>query len=226
MRRFIIIAAFLALFTSAALAANAVWDVPAGGNCDTSFTRSNANLTVTSSVGLWRSCRATTSHSTGKYFLRYTVIASSNQTLWLSGFENSSADTANYPGSTGSTGIGCQGAAAGSGAYFGTTGGDANCGNGNFGSAIVEYAIDLDAKKIWIRIPANSSQWNHSATADPATGTNGATYSISGALFPACGAHDAAGNGCVLDTTGGTPPSGFLVWDVPAHQASGWTLMK
>jgi hypothetical protein len=83
--------------------------------------------------------------------------------------------------------------------------------------------IDLSAKLVWLKTDTNSN-WNNSGAADPATGTGGASYSTTGALFPGFTVYDTTGDGGAYINAGGwsfllSMPSGFSAWDSTAYTA-------
>lgn len=81
---------------------------------------------------------------------------------------------------------------------------------------VIAVAIDFGSKLIWFKNVTQSGNWNGSGTANPATGTGGFTYSVSGALVAFATAGGTGGVPTDVHTTNfgassfvGTVPSGF-----------------
>lgn len=71
---------------------------------------------------------------------------------------------------------------------------------------VVEFAVDYDAKLLWVRV--NGGDWNGSPTANPATGVGGVDISaITGSYVAGIGLSNT--NDQVTIDSGGTPPTGF-----------------
>jgi hypothetical protein len=186
-----------------------VWDA-ANKSANISLFRAATCAASWVSVSTWKAVRATTSHSTGKFYLEVIQGYVGNNGM-VTGFGNASLNTANYVGSD-----------ANSFGYQSNNGGTLGI-SGGWQSAtkmgtVIQIAIDLDAKLVWARTDG-SSNWNNSGTADPATGVGGKSYTTIGALFPAVslfGANNNATNWAVLNAGGfsftGTIPSGFSAW--------------
>lgn len=81
-------------------------------------------------------------------------------------------------------------------------------------NAWIDVAADLDAKLIWFRL--NGGNWNNSATANPATGVGGASFSgLTGSVFPVITCDEnGVGYLCNFGATAFAyaPPSGFVPW--------------
>jgi hypothetical protein len=91
---------------------------------------------------------------------------------------------------------------------------------GNF--AVLGIAVDLTNKKAWVFNPINGT-WNNDVIANqnPATGTGGATYNISGTIFPAVSMFggtngDVATLNCGASSFVNSVPSGFSAWNTVA----------
>lgn len=170
--------------------------------------------------GVWKSVRGTTSQSTGKFYIEY-VSGYRLGNGSILGFGNSSFNTGNYSGSDANS-FGAQT----EGSLYGLSG--ANWQGYGMG-VVVGVAIDLDAKLVWYRTSFNTN-WNNSGTANPATGTGGKTYTVTGALFPTWSGVGTAGptdaqNGIVMNAGGFsfamTAPSGFSAWDTGVPTGTG-----
>lgn len=167
---------------------------------------------TSASNGNWKGVRATSSKSTGKWYIEFICgYRANNGQIW--GFGNSSFNTASYPGNDGNS-FGYQS----EGSTYGLVA--SGWQGAGFVGEVVKMAIDLDAKLVWARVDA-SANWNNSGTADPATGTGGKAYTVTGALFPVWSGFGALANGqnnATIINAGGfthttSPPSGFSVWD-------------
>lgn len=164
--------------------------------------------TTNATNGTWKAVRATTSQSSGKYYLEFTSAYIANNGFLL-GFGNASLNTASYVGSDGNSfGYQSQGSTYGiSGGWQGFT---------TMGT-VIQVAVDLTAKLVWARTD-RSTNWNNNGSANPATGVGGYTYTTTGALFPAVSILDGSGANTVVINAGGFTfagaiPSGFSAWD-------------
>lgn len=182
------------------------------------ITLSGGDLVATESAGAsaFRSVRSIASHTTGKYFCKFTITEIPNSACNV-GFMNAATALSTPPGGADSPGHG-----AGYN-HSGTVTGD----NGTFGGFtlatietyttgdVISMALDLTAEKVWFR--KNSGNWNNDAGADPAAGANG--IDVSGAVqgdafFIACSMLTGAANvgDITLDASGTGAPSGFSPW--------------
>jgi hypothetical protein len=188
--------------------------IPAGGGSYATFdgtavqvTLSNGNLTAThSSTATDCGARSTAAKSTGKYYFEITVVntpaSANNMGILLStGTYNDYVTNA----------INCTQV---------TTDGNIftnNTVSGNLGGAFAAgdvacFAIDLTARKFWIR--KNGGLWNNTAGHDPATGANGKTIAATGAFAPAVGFINFTNGNAFTGNFGATAfaqavPSGF-----------------
>lgn len=140
------------------------------------LTLSNSNRTITSTLDSWKSARATQGKSTGKWYFEVTMTAGHH----ILGLADSTANIlGTYVGAAAnSVGLRTEtGAVFSAGFSFpGTSPG------GSLVAATFGIAIDLDARKIWVR--KNSDAFPGSG--DPAAGTNPFwTYASTLTLLPA-----------------------------------------
>lgn len=175
---------------------------------------SNGNLTVSYTSGGDGSSLSIASHVSGKYYAEFTVGSAQTNTGF--GFANSSLLFAS-----------------GSGDFIGNTGGSLGMGYGSntswFGGgsggtmtapAIVAthtygLALDMDNHAAWVKDLTAGGNWNANGTANPATNTNGVTFTISGAVFTGStlgGSGDSVTFNFGATAYTGTLPSGFGNW--------------
>lgn len=133
---------------------------------DTHLTLSNGNLTATANALFsFANSRSTTAHSSGKY---YVEVVSTNPSDGAVGLASASESPTNYLGQTvNSVGyyntgdVYFNGAQAAAVATWGAT----------FLTSVIDVAIDLDNKKIWVKV--DNGTWNRDSAANPATNTGG-----------------------------------------------------
>lgn len=139
-------------------------------NKSTHITLSGANLIATSGVGSTNATNvgSVASHTSGKYYAEFTLTtkAGGASTAGVGVGNGTFAPDGTFLGgtSTQSCALYDDGTAAGqtSGTLTGLSFVQGN---------IIGMALDIGAKKIWWRV--NGGNWNNSATADPATNTEG-----------------------------------------------------
>lgn len=166
------------------------------------ITLSNGNLTGLQTAAGSSGVRGTTTRSTGKRGLTFTLQNGSNidwgianaaatltgtaanDTLWYSGFKIITV---------GNTAI--------SGALAAVT-----------SSSVIDMLFDFSAKLIWVRVDGGS--WNNNPANDPAAGTGGVSFSTlnAGPYYPWF-ATNGAGLGVTLNPYAGGYPAGFTPWD-------------
>lgn len=188
-------------------------------DADAHFVFSGGNLTATGSTGLtaYKSCRATTSKSSGKYYFEVKIgVIGSGQTGFGMGL--ASAALTNYIGSGTNNGFSIF-----SGGNFFVNGASTSVfGSGVTANTIVGCAVDITNGLVWFKgVAVSLTAWNAQSggTADPATGTGGKSFTASGALFPSL-----SFSSSIDQETGnfgpsgfaGTVPSGFSSWDASA----------
>ena len=202
--------ALLAALFAAPVDAQTIWDA---GHIGTGITLSTtAAIGVdTSAGGSYKGVFATTSHSSGKYYLEEASCANNpnnngdhitfgnSSTPINSGFDSNAFGVDNF-------GQGYNTTPSGTGVWQGF---------GNY--YILSIAIDTTNKLAWFRTDHNTN-WNNSGTANPATGTGGLSYTVSGAVFPLWFTFYGGNKECRSINAGGlpfvmTPPSGFSAWD-------------
>jgi len=157
---------------------------PASGGGTTTFNPADTAGTVTLSGGNLvqtgtgaGSSRTIASHSTGKFFFEY-VVGTGNAYEHAIGLANSTASLTVGPGSPDTNSL----------AYYE---GDplVYCAGGSIGSSGLTYvagdtidmAVDIGAGLVWVR--QNGGNWNNSGSANPATGTGGLSFTLTGPLF-------------------------------------------
>jgi len=179
---------------------------------DADITLSNGNLTAAhlpTGGNDYQGVRATSGATTGKKYFELLCDILVSSTNWTLGISNASQALDNFVGSTNNS--------------FGWAGDGSVYRNGavvttiqTFGdNSVLCVAVDLDAELIWFR--TNGGNWNNSATANPATGTEGRDYSAiaAGPYFPTVSMHRS--NEVAIANFGATAyaqtaPSGFGNW--------------
>lgn len=179
---------------------------------DANITLSNGDLTATAGAGVYV-VRATGSASTGKKYWEITVAASFSGNM-RNGIANASQSlTIALGGGTSShNSVGFES----SGTVY-ENGGSIGTGNSYTTiNKIAKIAVDLTAKKIWVKV--DSGNWNNDASANPATGTNGFSFAsiAAGPYYPAMSSNS-PGPHTVTANFGATAfnsaaPSGFGTW--------------
>jgi hypothetical protein len=161
--------------------------------------------------------RATTSHSSGKWYLEY-PINTLNGISSYRGFASASQGLGAVS-ITAATGIG-EG-----GGYIGAPGGSTTAPGGHN----VQFAIDIDAGRWWARYDGGSWVGGSGSAGDPVAGTNGVDYTsyipVSTATFPWVTTQHWTVDGVQSfnpgsSTFANTPPSGFSAWDTTAAVAT------
>jgi hypothetical protein len=147
------------------------------------ITRSNGNLTLTYTSGTsFQSVRATSSHSSGKYYFEVTVTSEANNTVI--GLANANYVTTNglIYNSLDSVGYREDGLVQTNNGPLTTV--------QTWGDNTISVAVDLGTQLLWLRV--DNGNWNNSGTASPATGTGGISISSlnAGPFFPAVALHD------------------------------------
>jgi hypothetical protein len=176
-------------------------------------TLSNGDVTATNTTVTRANARSTTSKSSGKYYVEFTIVSGTGSFDTGAGVANSSAsltagigspDTNSTASYKGSASIFVANATVGSLAVAPTVG------------DVIGLAIDLGNNAIWYRV--NSGTWNNGAN-DPATNTGGKSISgIAGPFFVIVStAKTGTGDGSITANFGGsayafTAPSGFGAW--------------
>jgi hypothetical protein len=184
------------------------------GDTSGNITLSNGNLTAISSNGSSAGVRATTSHTTGKYYWEIKVDADG------AGFAVSATVLTGSSSLTAADANNCL--------YFNTGAG----GNGQFymlgsltgafsGSItavgnVIQVAVDLTAREMWARGSLDTN-WNGNGAAFPTTPGSGQPLPATGALFPGVTLTAAAASAQLTANFGGsayvnTRPTGFGDW--------------
>jgi endoglucanase/chitinase len=191
------------------------------------ITLSNTNFTATSPAAGSSSVRSTTSQTTGKFCFDVTATAITSN--WSVGLANS-AFVLNVGGGLGvdTNGIGIDPNSTGGlqGIFYGNSRLAAGASASPSGEAQTICA-DLANRLFWA---SNATQraagtpWNNSATANPATGAGGLSFSgISGPYFIIFNEDDPGGV-ATLNAAGPltiTLPSGFTTWQAPVVTTGG-----
>ena len=184
---------------------------------DTSITLSNTNHTATAIGGSDTAVRGTTSHTTGRYYLEYTVTQAGGL-RGVRGFAASTQSLTTPPPPTGTL-LHAFGLDNGGNS---TVGGGSGAGNPT--GHVVCLAIDMNAGKYWGRYDGGA--WFGSGTgADPATGVNGLNYTtvipLGTPIFAYTVIIDFGTRPVITINAGDTAfaqaiPGGFVAWDAPA----------
>jgi hypothetical protein len=175
---------------------------------DATITLSNGNLTVTGGDSNFKSVRAVGSASTGKKF--FSVISDLLPGYLMVGFSQSTFSLTATVGFT-----------ATSAAYWMNDTTYANSadvgggiGNGAGNGTVWDIAVDIDAKKMWVR--KNGGNWGNNGAWNPATGVGGSDIStLTGAIYPTVGFFTESTQAtCNFGATSYTyaAPSGFGNW--------------
>lgn len=178
---------------------------------------SNSDKTAADPDGTFQSVRSVTSHSSGKYYAEVAVagttqpfsgIGLSNSSFSVSGFVGTDTNSVSYLPTQGAI-FGSQGAM-----YENSTPAAYGAGT-TAASYVLGIAVDLDNDLFYVSIDGT---WQDSA--DPAAGTGGYNYSVTGALFVTA-APEGAGvtpndfTNTLRTATADfsyTPPTGFSAW--------------
>lgn len=181
-------------------------------NKGTSQTLSNGNLTVTG-TGSDGIVRSIANHSSGKYYLEFTTGSNSIGNGGV-GVINSSGNLNTFiAGDSNNAGVAYGASTTWHGAVSGTT-----TSPGYANSHVYALAIDVGNRTGWIKDLTAAGNWNSNVSADPATNTNGATFTgalASGALYAMASmglAADIATFNFGATAYVGTPPAGFGNW--------------
>lgn len=181
-------------------------------------TLSNNNMTAAGNSSGWTSVRSTKSQAAGKYYFE-TTFTGGDQRLYV-GLANSAASLSNYIGSD-NNGIGfaCNGNTFSSSVVLSgaTLAVLPNAANGD----VICIAADLSSKLLWVRI--NGGNWNNSASANPATGAGGISFSSmnAGPYFVGASPYTATAI-ATLNAAGSFAyaiPSGFSAFDTQTSMA-------
>lgn len=182
---------------------------------DSHITMSGGNLIATGITGIsaWKSCRSTTSKSSGKFYFEVAVHQVSARISV--GIANATAALTNYAG------IDTNGVSAFQDLGIFYNGSNALSGSWlTASSVVIGVAVDFTNKLFWIKanLQGTPTNWNltASATPNPATGTSGFSYGSTGAMFAAVSLQTVGDTATVnfgASTYVGTVPSGFTSWD-------------
>lgn len=187
---------------------------PADKNSDLAL--SNGNLTFAQGTTFaYEGLRATTSHSTGKYYFEVTLVTMFDAFVQV-GIGNASQVLTQKVGGTGLNSVGAM--ATDRGTYLNNTFSATWAAAGAVAGDIVGVAVDFGNSNIWFRkINGGTPQnWNNSGSADPATNTGGFSISTlnAGPYFPMASA-DTAADSMTANFAGSfiaAAPSGFGIW--------------
>jgi hypothetical protein len=191
-------------------------------NANYSFSNLNLQATVPGSlISTWAGVRGNISHNSGKWYFEFKAPAIDGVNGVIFGVANASwALTSNALGAVDANGAGFQ--ASGNVWYDGVAVLPGN--SADYTAAeIAACAVDQGAGLIWFWSPA-TSQWNASASANPATGTGGfaITSLAAGTLFPAlCVFNGSSADIGVINAGSsafkrpGGLPAGFSAWGTP-----------
>lgn len=167
---------------------------------DASIALSGGDLVATGSAAN-KSVRAIRSQSTGKFYFE---VVPNNNAGFSFGISNASHSLGTWVGANVNS-VGYSG--------------NQVYNNGSLGavytfaaSDVIQVAIDIDNKLIWVR--KNTSNWNNNGSANPATGAGGITFTASGPFFPTVSVDNTRVATANFGATAyaQTPPSGFSNW--------------
>jgi len=130
---------------------------------------SNSNLTITQTAVATGNARANAHHASGKYYYEFTVNVTGDIQVGLC---SAGLPLSEYLGQNNAFSIGVDD----SGSWFGaggTTTAPALVNGHTYG-----MAIDINAGKAWCKDITAAGNWNADASANPATGINGATFNL------------------------------------------------
>jgi hypothetical protein len=187
-------------------------------------TLSNGNLTATqnTTASTFEAGRSTTSRGSGLAYFELTITSRSSSSGHnqgtVFGFANSSATlTGGYPGANNNS-VGAQTGDNPGGILYNTAAYGTYIGTQVSAGDVVGIAVDMNKGLFWIKNVTTASNWNNSASADPAAGVGGfGVPTVSDAFFMWAGAN----LGVVADVStvnfgaaafAGTLPSGYVAW--------------
>jgi hypothetical protein len=197
-----------ALDPAPAVAASTSWSTDPGPD----ITLSNGNLTATRSAGFsYGAIKTVGGASSGKKYFEVTITTQPAPSFNLIGIGNASFG-APLGNDANGAGLDTSGSLHINGLQVGAV-----ISTGWFPNDVLGIAIDLTAKKFWVRyLSMSTGTWNNSATADPATGVGGFDISTL-AAGPYFIAYSTIGGDVITANFGGsaftyTAPSGFGTW--------------
>jgi len=176
----------------------------------TAITLTNSNLTATSSSTGYAGVLGTAVQSSGKYYFEFQNVSFANVSSGV-GIANVNVPFTSALGAE-AHGIGYQN----SGGVYLNNSRLATIATYSGNVPVIGFAIDVTNKLLWIRLGA-SGMWNNSATADPALGTGGISYSAinSPVIYPATIFHEANPLATLAPNSSawlGAAPIGFSPW--------------
>lgn len=207
-------------------------------NYDSRFTITNGGLTATTNVNNQnQTVLSSIGRSTGKWYFEFTNNMNGDADLYWGIAKATHSNGARIGNSTDSVSYHRTGASNGNMVFNNS---ESNCGfpkpaNGS----VIGVAVDLDNGLIWVRNPAIPGSWfgNNGASPDPATGTNGYSFTAFGTT--AYLGFSSVGNGStqgVVMNAGATTfvaaaPTGFTAWNTnavpsaPPSDTTHWLLL-
>jgi hypothetical protein len=182
-------------------------------NTSSKLTLSGSNLIATANTTNSTDgnvSRATTSHSSGRYYAELKATSTSGSAVAFGIINGTQAIQNHWLGESGNNSIGCFSSGS---IFLNGSSQPTNC-TAVASSDVIGMAVDIDHKKIWWR--KNGGQWNNNASADPALNISGLDVSaISGPYFPAVEV-DVLNKVATVNLGGTpytyTPPTGFVSW--------------
>ena len=173
------------------------------------------DLLALTSTASYNSVLGNVSQSTGKFYWEATLVGNTPSQS-LIGLGNASTGLSSYLGND-SNSFGLQD----NGTVINAAGTSGWANGLMVPGARIGMAVDVGAKKFWLRV--NGGAW---LSGDPVAGTGGGTYTLSGAVFPACAMNAGGPPTGWLFISGsthnfaGAVPSGFSSWGDPSSFAS------
>lgn len=180
-------------------------------------TLSGGNLIATNSVGSgsFGNARGTTSHSTGKFYIEWTVTVDAGNQVGIGLSDTTQSFTSGFFNGGVAHSIGTTTTSTVSRLVFnGGTLGNYSSSGATTGD-VIGVAVDIGAGLIWVR--SNAGGWNNDiiTNQNPALGIGGFAIGLTGALFFSCDVESNTVNG-TLNTGGSayanTAPAGFGSW--------------
>jgi hypothetical protein len=184
------------------------------------ITFSNGNLTVTNTSGspAFGNTRSTTSHSSGKYYAEFTIVADDDASSMGVGLVNGTFAFPNSPNGLGldNNAIAEYDNIAGNytvqGYFLNSVQTNAFIGNMT-PTHIVGMAVDVDNAKIWWRL--DNGNWNGNASANPATNAFGVSITALGTPLFIAAEVETSGEKFTANFAGSfsfSAPAGFGTW--------------
>lgn len=167
------------------------------------------NLTATGASFTNGIARSITSHAAGKYYAEFTVTNDNGNATF--GITNTGHTLIDFMGNGGTAAVNYAPGTGWLGTVSGTTTADPIVVGHTYG-----LAVDVGNATAWVKDLTIPGNWNANVSADPATNTNGCSFSaVTGSIIAALSVND-TGNSITVNFGAtayvGTPPAGFGNW--------------